>query len=525
MHEDYPETLYSLAWHNASFSPGGSDLPIPEYSTRGAMYGVGGIPHTQWMGTTETVGGYPSGNWTPMYNTFVPIYNSFIVDPLAYDVLLYGSTEGTTVSYHVDVTRNQYAGAGSVTAYVFAWQDSIEGYWSGASQNGISRFVVRDQLASQTFTLNNEGDSGSLEGSFTILDNWDEEQLGITVVVQQVSDHLVVGLAKATLDGLVIDEDSDGVFNFEDNCPNDYNPNQEDVDGDDIGDACDPCDNANVYVAGNVNGDVLDNLPIIDLFDVIMLVDLILDDDYPGCTGESANFNGDNYVNVLDVVMLAQYVAGLSGREVPTHEDSEVHVLSLNDGASKNLVFSSELPMSGIEFTVPYSEGVERSLDNTILPEGWIVTYAEKEGTIHALIVDISGTSGLKTLALELSEFDGFESLMVSSQFGKEIPVVYDRKESPDLIGIPTSVKLNDLYPNPFNPVVSIPFSIPYQTDVHVAVYNLNGQLVDVLLNAKDMVSGIHQVTWNATEHASGVYLVQIQTPQGIDTKKAYLLK
>ena len=30
------------------------------------MYGVGGIPHTQWNGVQETVGGYPNGNWEAM---------------------------------------------------------------------------------------------------------------------------------------------------------------------------------------------------------------------------------------------------------------------------------------------------------------------------------------------------------------------------------------------------------------------------------------------------------------------------
>ena len=41
--------------------------------------------------------------------------------------------------------------------------------------------------------------------------------------------------------GTLIDIDSDGICDLDDNCPNVYNPNQEDADNDNIGDVCDPC--------------------------------------------------------------------------------------------------------------------------------------------------------------------------------------------------------------------------------------------------------------------------------------------
>jgi hypothetical protein len=49
-------------------------------------------------------------------------------------------------------------------------------------------------------------------------------------------------------DGLIpsneLDPDNDGIITCEDNCPDDYNPSQLDTDEDNIGDACDPCDNS-----------------------------------------------------------------------------------------------------------------------------------------------------------------------------------------------------------------------------------------------------------------------------------------
>jgi len=51
MLDEFPETLVNIEWHNPGYTPGGSDFDLPsEYSQRGGMYGVGGIPHTQWNG-------------------------------------------------------------------------------------------------------------------------------------------------------------------------------------------------------------------------------------------------------------------------------------------------------------------------------------------------------------------------------------------------------------------------------------------------------------------------------------------
>ena len=84
----------------------------------------------------------------------------------------------------------------------------------------------------------------------------------------------IISIINQALEDLPSDLDEDGFDADEDNCPDHHNPSQADVDGDGGGDACDICDNANVFIVGNVNGDLdNENQPIIDFFDVIALLD------------------------------------------------------------------------------------------------------------------------------------------------------------------------------------------------------------------------------------------------------------
>ena len=56
-------------------------------------------------------------------------------------------------------------------------------------------------------------------------------------------------------------------------------------------------------------------------------------------------------------------------------------------------------------------------------------------------------------------------------------------------------------------------------------VYNITGQLVDILLEDRALRPGHHTVKWDGSEFSSGVYIIQVETPLHRYSQKAFLLK
>jgi hypothetical protein len=88
----------------------------------------------------------------------------------------------------------------------------------------------------------------------------------------------------------------------------------------------------------------------------------------------------------------------------------------------------------------------------------------------------------------------------------------------------PLGFNLEQNYPNPFNPSTSIKYSIPESGNVKLSVYNLVGEEVAVLINGFTQ-SGFYEVSFDASNLPSGVYLYKLQSANSVQTKKMMLLK
>lgn len=88
---------------------------------------------------------------------------------------------------------------------------------------------------------------------------------------------------------------------------------------------------------------------------------------------------------------------------------------------------------------------------------------------------------------------------------------------------------VHSCYPNPFNPDITISFTIPKLQNVRVDIYNLKGQKVVSLCN-EEFSNGTHKITWNGKDAndklvASGLYMYKIKTNNNTVSNKILLLK
>jgi hypothetical protein len=84
--------------------------------------------------------------------------------------------------------------------------------------------------------------------------------------------------------------------------------------------------------------------------------------------------------------------------------------------------------------------------------------------------------------------------------------------------------RLDQNFPNPFNPVTYIRFSMPREEMATIRVYDLMGRRVTTLINGK-VAAGEHTVALDASNFATGVYFYRLEAGSFNTTRKLLLLK
>ncbi|NND72148.1 MAG: T9SS type A sorting domain-containing protein [Rhodothermales bacterium] len=115
--------------------------------------------------------------------------------------------------------------------------------------------------------------------------------------------------------------------------------------------------------------------------------------------------------------------------------------------------------------------------------------------------------------------FGTFIDLYYSTQTVVEITAV-----DPDDFSLPTTFALQQNYPNPFNPSTTIPFDLQESAYVNLAVYDLLGRRVELLIDGQLPV-GTHEVSWSAENVPGGLYVARLEVNGQRQSRTMTLLK
>ncbi|MGE5364801.1 MAG: discoidin domain-containing protein, partial [Bacteroidota bacterium] len=171
-----------------------------------------------------------------------------------------------------------------------------------------------------------------------------------------------------------------------------------------------------------------------------------------------------------------------------------------------------------------YRYSIQVSADNT----NWKEVVAEASSIQEEWTENIFDEQQARYVRLQFidsnhstPEWTGYAGLWEAEVWGKTGQTT-GTEEKNDML--PKEFSLEQNYPNPFNPSTKISFSLPVASNVKLTIFNSIGEVVRELTN-NHFEAGSHQMEFNASGLASGIYLYRIETASFTQTKKMMLMK
>ena len=243
------------------------------------------------------------------------------------------------------------------------------------------------------------------------------------------------------------------------------------------GECCSTCVE---YASGDVNGDQL-----VNVVDIVMVVNMILEGDYYS----AGDVNSDGQLNVVDIVSMVNIVLG-SARE------------NTFDSSTRAALNGSMLNFEGSVGAFQASGELVSNLngqDLMMMDNGKVVVF------------NLNGLLDTKSFTFSSVPSD----LIIASSNGEVVEISSM---------LPGSFRLNEVYPNPFNPSTNILYTIDVNSYVNISIYDIAGKKIDEIVNTKQYI-GNYNINWNAGANPSGIYFVKLFANEQTAIQKIILIK
>ena len=192
---------------------------------------------------------------------------------------------------------------------------------------------------------------------------------------------------------------------------------------------------------------------------------------------------------------------------------------------------ANALPLPGApEFIIPPAEATNQPNELTIQwtgsegADGYRVQLA-RDASFSSLVCDSFVVDTLVqpgTLEIGTGYYRRVNAINITGSGPFSSPSYFTTVAEQDVV--PAAIRLDQNFPNPFNPTTTIRFRLPVRTHVSLKVYNMLGAEVAVLEDA-ELQEGEHSVNFNGAGLASGAYLCRLQANGAVETRKMILAR
>jgi hypothetical protein len=241
---------------------------------------------------------------------------------------------------------------------------------------------------------------------------------------------------------------------------------------------------------------------------------------------------------VLTIVALSFTFGGQANLSLNTAN------LSATGSDVVSLAIDSDSDVFGIQFDVKYDANALQLTENAISSTvTGVNVYSKIKEDGHARVVmfslqgdkiiDINSGNIANIVEFQFESVDNFigtssvelKDITVAGEHGEELTVLSSSFDV-DMSGASTPVKteLKGNFPNPFNPTTQINFNLSQSGEVSLVIYDIMGREVETLVNGF-MDAKSYDITWDASNVASGRYLAKLTAPGYSDTITMTLLK
>ncbi len=244
----------------------------------------------------------------------------------------------------------------------------------------------------------------------------------------------------------------------------------------------------------------------------------------------------DNVINFEDLMIFSMnfgVVAPDAKAKASISSDAQLSWVSYGDNRYGLRLVESE-GLKGVHLRANLPEG--SSIDVTageLLDQQSEMTFLKNIGTGLDVSLSVTGVNnGFRgqgdLIIVESSVELAIEDLVIDLR-GSDNSSIAVQLDSESGVFTPRVFSLEANYPNPFNPMTKISFSLPEAQPVRLNIYGIDGALVTTLVN-ETRGSGLHEVLWNGCNdagqvQASGMYFYRIEAGPYSQVRKMTLMK